>query len=113
MVGVNTPPTAPEATVAAVARILASRTQSTSPTPRAARPRLRLPLDVEKDVVAVAASSNGIYFGAKNAQSIGLVSFYDSVDFQKSSEVEAKPRAAENWRLPLRSSEWLLEDESG
>ena len=73
---------------------------------------MRLPLDVEKDVVAVAASSNGIYVGAKNAQSIGLVSFYDSVDFQKSSEVEAKPRAAENWRLPLRSSEWLLEDES-
>jgi hypothetical protein len=24
----------------------------------------------------------------------------------------AKPRAAENWRSPLRSSEWLLEDES-
>ena len=30
----------------------------------------------------------------------------------KDVAVAQNPRAAENWRSPLRSSEWLLEDES-
>ena len=59
-----------------------------------------------------------IYHPDKRLDGINLLQFLSASVMEEAGSVanpladESKPRAAENWRSPLSSSECLLEDES-